>query len=127
MAQLVPQVSSVLINIPEPKPDSSTNLQTVASPASHFISTSIHSGNQRQSVHTTFSSDRQITLPRISERPSLVADPSQVVVATDLCSDGYSDLDTQVTMGAQTNAPSATTSLLPKLLPQTRCIFNNNY
>ena len=116
------QVSSVLINIPEPKPDSYTNVRSVLCTTSHFISPSIHRDSQRQSVHTTSRSDRQITLPRIFERPSLVADFPPVVVATDI--NGYSNLETQ---GSQVNAPSATaleTSSLPKLLPQSRCTFN---
>ena len=114
------KVSSIL-NIPEPKSDSSTNLQSVVSTASH-LSPSIHSANQREST----TSDRQITLPRIFERQSLVADLSTVVVATDLYGNGCSNLDTQVTKGTQMNAQSATTqekSSLPKLLPRTRCIL----
>lgn len=118
------QVSSVLVNAPEPKPDSSTNLRSVLGTASHFISPSIHSDSQRQSVYTTSRSDRQITLPRIVERPSLAADFPPVVVATDI--NGYSDLETQVIHGSQVNAPSATAlevSSLPKLLPRSRYIF----
>lgn len=118
------QVSSILVNAPEPKPDSSTNLRSVLGTASHFISPSIHSDSQRQSVYTTSRSDRQITLPRIVERPSLAADFPPVVVATDI--NGYSDLETQVIHGSQVNAPSATAlevSSLPKLLPRSRYIF----
>lgn len=125
----VAQVScSSIHDIPEPQPDSSTNSRSVASTASHLspaTSISIHSVNQRQSIRTT--TDPQITLPRIIERPSLVADLSTVVVATDLCSSGCSNLETLVTKSAQINIQSATAlekSSLPKLLPQQRCVFN---
>lgn len=110
-----------ILNIPEPKLESSTNLQSVVSTASH-LSPSIHSVNQRQST----TSDQQIILPPIFERQSLVADVSTVVVATDLYSNGCSNLDTRTTRDTQMTAQSATTlekSSLPKLLPQTRCIF----
>lgn len=122
------QVSSILNNIPEQKPDLSTGLQGVL--GTSRLSPSTHGVRHRQSISTI--SDQQINLPRILERPSLVADRSTVapVVATGLCGNGCRNVDTQVTKGAQVNVQSATTpekSTLPRLslLPQTRCVICN--
>ena len=119
--------STCILNIPEPKSDSSTDSQSVVksvvSTVSH-LSPSTHSVQTAQSITTsdhTCSSDQQITLPRICERQSLVADLS---TSTDLYSNGYSNLGTLVTKGTQMNAQSVTAlekSSLPKLLPRTSC------